>query len=54
MNEIFHRVSIRKYQDYSKTDWPWSMFDSEAKQKRHECVFPKEMKKSYEMGKALA
>ena len=39
--------------DYSKTDWPWSMFDPEAKQERHKCVFPEEMKKAYEMGKAL-
>ena len=40
--------------DYSKTDWPWTMFDPEAKQKRHDEVFPEEVKKAYEMGKALA
>ena len=34
--------------DYSKTDWPWTMFDPEARQKRHETVFPKECKKAYE------
>ncbi len=39
--------------DYSKTDWPWSFFDPEERQKRHETVFPEEMKKAYEMGKAL-
>ena len=39
--------------DYSKTDWPWTLFDAEAKQERHDCVFPEEMKKAYEMGKAL-
>ncbi len=39
--------------DYSKTDWPWSMFDPEAKQARHETVFPEEMKKAYEMGADL-
>lgn len=39
--------------DYSKTDWPWTLFDPEEKQKRHETVFPEEMKKAYEMGKAL-
>ena len=38
--------------DYSKTDWPW-FFDGEAKQKRHETVFPEEMKKAFEMGRAL-
>ena len=39
--------------DYSKTDWPWSMFNPEAKQERHETVFPEEMKKAFEMGAAL-
>ena len=39
--------------DYSKTDWPWTLFDAKAKQERHDCVFPEEMKKAYEMGKAL-
>ena len=39
--------------DYSKTDWPWTLFDVKAKQERHDCVFPEEMKKAYEMGKAL-
>lgn len=36
--------------DYSKTDWPWSMFDAEAKKQRHEEVFPEECKKAFEMG----
>ena len=40
--------------DYSKTDWPWSYFDPEAKKTRHETVFPEEMKKAFELGKALA
>ena len=39
--------------DYSKTDWPWSFFDPEAKKERHERIFPEEMKKAFEMGKAL-
>ena len=40
--------------DYSKTDWPWSMFDPEDKQKRHETVFPEECRKAFDMGKAMA
>lgn len=40
--------------DYSKTDWPWTLFDPAAKQKRHETVFPEECKKAYELGAALA
>ncbi len=39
--------------DYSKTDWPWTMFNVEEKQKRHETVFPEECKKACEMGAAL-
>ncbi len=40
--------------DYSKTDWPWSLFDPEAKKQRHETVFPEECRKAFEMGMALA
>ena len=39
--------------DYSKTDWPWSMFDPEAKKLRHETIFPQECAKAYDMGAAL-
>ena len=39
--------------DYSKTDWPWSYFDPEAKKLRHETVFPQECAKAYDMGAAL-
>ncbi|MBQ6645285.1 MAG: flavodoxin family protein [Clostridia bacterium] len=40
--------------DYSRTDWPWSMFDAEQKQRRHETVFPEECKKAFAMGEKLA
>ena len=40
--------------DYGKTDWPWTMFDPVAKQKRHEEVFPQECQKAFELGSALA
>ena len=40
--------------DYSKTDWPWTLFDPAEKQKRHDTVFPQECKKAFEMGKKLA
>ena len=39
--------------DYSKTDWPWTMFDPESKQKRREEVFPQELRKAFEMGVAM-
>lgn len=40
-------------QDYSKTDWPWTMFDPEHKKIRHETVFPEECRKAFEMGAGL-
>ena len=40
-------------EDYSKTDWEWSMFDPEAKKLRHETVFPQECRKAYDMGAVL-
>ncbi|MCR5151321.1 MAG: flavodoxin family protein [Clostridiales bacterium] len=40
--------------DYSKTDWEWTMFNPEAKIRRHETVFPKECENAFAMGKALA
>jgi NAD(P)H-dependent FMN reductase len=40
--------------DYGKTDWPWTMFDPEAKRLRHETVFPEERKKAFQMGAELA
>ena len=51
--EILVSGNTLQLKDYSKTDWPWSMFDPETKKLRHETVFPQECKKAYEMGAAL-
>ena len=51
--EVFVSGNTLQLKDYSKTDWPWTMFDAEAKQKRHETVFPTECKRAYEMGASL-
>ena len=40
--------------DYSKTDWPWTLFDPAEKKVRHETVFPEECKKAFELGKMMA
>lgn len=40
--------------DYDKTDWPWTMFDPEAKQRRHDEVFPQERQKARQLGRELA
>ena len=52
--EIFVSGNTLQLKDYSKTDWPWTMFDPEAKQKRHDEVFPQECRKAFELGAALA
>ena len=52
--EVFISGNTLQLKDYSKTDWPWSVFDPDAKQRRHETVFPNECKKAFEMGAALA
>ena len=48
--EILIAGDILQLKDYSKTDWKWTLFDPEAKQKRHEIVFPQECQKAFEMG----
>lgn len=39
--------------DYGKLDWPWTLFDPEAKKLRHETVFPEECKKAFALGADL-
>ncbi len=51
--EILISGNTLQLRDYSKTDWPWSLFDPEEKQKRHETVFPEECKKAFHMGESL-
>ncbi len=51
--EVFVSGDTLQLKDYSKTDWRWTMFSPEAKQKRHDEVFPQECRKAYEMGAEL-
>ena len=51
--EIFISGDTLQLKDYSKTDWKWTLFDPEAKQKRHEEIFPEECKKIYSLGAKL-
>lgn len=48
--EVLISGDTLQLKDYSKTDWPWTMFDPEAKQERHDTIFPEECKKAFEMG----
>ena len=52
--EVLVSGDTLQLKDYGKTDWPWSMFDPEAKQKRHDTVFPEECRRAFEMGVRLA
>ena len=52
--EIFVSGDTLQLRDYSKTDWQWTLFNPEAKQKRHDEVFPQECRKAFELGAALA
>ncbi len=51
--EVLVSGNTLQLKDYSKTDWPWTMFDPEDKKKRRETVFPEEVKKACRMGAAL-
>ncbi|MBR4458668.1 MAG: flavodoxin family protein [Clostridia bacterium] len=51
--EVLVSGDTLQLKDYGRTDWPWTMFDPEAKQKRHETVFPEECRKAFDMGAAL-
>ncbi len=52
--EILVSGDTLQLKDYSRTDWPWTLFDPEEKRKRHETVFPEECRKAYDLGAALA
>lgn len=51
--EFFVSGNTLQLKDYGKTDWPWTLFDAEAKQRRHERVFPQECQRVFQMGAAL-
>ena len=51
--ETFVSGNTLQLKDYSKTDWPWTLFNPEEKIQRHETVFPEECKRVFEMGKRI-
>ena len=52
--KVFVSGNTLQLKDYSKTDWPWTLFDPEEKKVRHETVFPEECKKAFALGKMMA
>ncbi len=51
--EILISGDTLQLKDYGKTDWPWTLFDPEAKKLRHETVFPEHCRRAFEMGAAM-
>lgn len=51
--ELFVSGNTLQLKDYSKTDWEWTMFNPEAKQVRHETIFPEERKQVHQLAKTL-
>lgn len=52
--EVFVSGDTLQLKDYGKTDWPWTMFDPEAKRQRRDIVFPKEREQAFALGAELA
>jgi len=52
--EVLGSGETLQLKDYSRADWPWTVFDPEARLVRHETVFPQECRKAYELGAAMA
>ena len=51
--EIFISGDTLQLDDYSKTDWEWSIFDPQAKKERHDTVFTEERRMVFDLGAAL-
>ena len=51
--EVFVSGNTLQLNDYSKTDWKWSIFDPEAKRIRHETVFPEECRRINELAERM-
>ncbi len=47
---VFVSGDTLQLKNYEATDWPWSLFDPEAKKIRHETIFPAECEKVYRLG----
>ena len=51
--EVLISGETLQLKDYGATDWPWTLFDAEARKARHESVFPEECKRAFELGAKL-
>ena len=51
--EVLVSGETLQLKDYGATDWPWTLFDAEARKARHESVYPEECKRAFELGAKL-
>jgi len=51
--EVFVCGDTMQINDYSKTDWEWSIFNPDEKLIRHKTIFPEEKKEAFEKGVQL-
>lgn len=51
--EVLVSGETLQLKDYGATDWPWTLFDAEARKVRHQNVFPEECKKAFDLGAHL-
>ena len=51
--EVLVSGETLQLKDYGATDWPWTLFDPEARKVRHENVFPEECKMAFDLGAQL-
>ena len=51
--EVLVSGETLQLKDYSSTDWPWTLFDGDARKARYESVFPEECRKAFELGAGL-
>lgn len=47
--ETFVSGNTLQLKDYSKIDWPWTLYNPEEKIQRHETIFPEKCRKVFEM-----
>ena len=52
--EVLVSGETLQLRDFSRLDWPWTIYDPEERKVRHETVFPGEVEAAFAKGAALA
>ena len=51
--EVLVSGDTLQLKDYSKLDWPWTLFDPDAKYRQHETVFPEKRQEAFDLGVSM-